>query len=89
MKQKYVKPTLIVERFTLTQSIATSCGAPGGTGFGPNHANAINCTWSAYDVEFFITSNNCYEGPESNEDIFELDGYCYNNPTDQFAMFSS
>jgi len=91
MKERYVKPIVMVERFSLAQSIAVSCGAPVGNDFGPNSTSATTCTWTADSVDLFIAgiTNGCWLGPESEDEDYVVDGYCYNNPDDMFAMFSS
>ena len=89
MKLEYVKPRILVERFTLTQSIAASCGATGGTTLGkPTSQSAATCGWDLNGVLFFTSStvNIC---TEIVSDGFEREGYCYNNPTGSPAFFSS
>ena len=89
MKLEYVKPRILVERFTLTQSIAASCGATGGTTLGkPTSQSAATCGWELNGSLLFTSStvNNC---TEIVPDGFELEGYCYNNPANMPAFFSS
>ena len=90
MKMEYVKPRILVERFTLTQSIAASCGAPGGgTSLGkPTSQSAATCGWDLDGVLFFAATTlvNCTEDVEEG---FILEGYCYNNPANMPAFFSS
>ena len=89
MKLEYVKPRILVERFTLTQSIAASCGSTGGTTLGkPTSQSAATCGWDLNGVLFFTSStvNIC---TKIVSDGFDLEGYCYNNPANMPAFFSS
>lgn len=90
MKMEYVKPRILVERFTLTQSIAASCGVPaGGTSLGkPNSQSASTCGWDVGGMMIFTvnTTKNC---TEDVSDGYEYEGMCYNNPANMPAFFSS
>lgn len=89
MKLEYIKPRILVERFTLTQSIAASCGATGGTTLGkPTSQSAATCGWDLNGVLFF-TSTSLVDCTEDVTEGFELEGYCYNNPANMPAFFSS
>lgn len=89
MKLEYVKPRILVERFTLTQSIAASCGVVNGTTFGkPTSQSAATCGWDLNGVLFF-TSTSLVDCTEDVTEGFELEGYCYNNPANMPAFFSS
>ena len=89
MKLEYVKPRIFVERFTLTQSIAASCGVASGTTFGhPTSNSATTCAWDLNGVLFF-TANTMHGCMEIVAEGSEMDGYCYNNPANMPAFFSS
>lgn len=90
MKMEYVKPRIIVERFTLTQSIAASCGAPaGGSSLGrPTSQSASTCGWDRNGILYF-TATTTIDCTEDVTDGFEMEGYCYNNPEGGVAFFSS
>ncbi len=88
MKQKYVKPAMILERFTLTQSVAYTC-APGNRAWGrPSFANKNSCGWClpGTDMILWVSEPACNDlyGPE---DKFE--GICYNNPDGGMPIFGS
>lgn len=89
MKQTYVKPRMIVERFALTQSIASGCGvAPGGGTLGvPAHYNKNTCAWDVGGILLFIDANICTDMQVGEND--QVMGYCYNNPEGGTAIFSS
>ncbi len=89
MKLEYVKPRILVERFTLTQSIAASCGVVNGTTFGkPTSQSATTCGWDLNGSLLFTSStvNICTEIVAEGS---EVAGYCYNNPANMPAFFSS
>lgn len=80
MKQKYVKPSIIVERFALTQSIASGCGVVGGSTLGsPMQQNKHDCAWDLGNQLIFLQGMNvCMDVQvEENDEVF---GICYNNP---------
>ncbi len=91
MKMEYVKPRMIVERFTLTQSIAASCGAPaGGSSLGkPTSQSAATCGWDLNGEIIFTESTVGINCTMDVSDGYEADGYCYNNPSTMPAFFSS
>lgn len=89
MKQVYVKPRIIVERFALTQSIASGCGVVGGSTLGnPSHDNKQVCGWEVMEgyVLFVNAVSVCTEIVDPNEPTVE--GICYNNP-DGAMIFAS
>lgn len=88
MKMKYVKPTMIVERFTLTQNIAYTC-APHNADWGwATYADKSSCGWQLPDG-FNIA---WVEAPMCN-DLYGEDegilGVCYNNPEGGMTIFGS
>lgn len=91
MKEKYIKPRIIVERFTLTQSIAANCAvnASNSTIGTPKSADAHSCVWEVGGFAFFLENStvNCLNDVGATDDV--LNGYCYNNPTPATALFSS
>ena len=92
MKQKYMKPAIVMERFELSQSIADNCGAtPGGGTLGrPAHWSKNSCGWfiDAETILWFDTGEfgSCNEHLKEGEDF---DGLCYNNPAGGQAIFNS
>lgn len=89
MKQTYTKPTLRVERFTIAQSIATSCGWVNGTTYGkPNHADKVNCGWDDGfgSVYWLNETENCTTKVGID---FEHTEVCYNNPNGNVTIFAS
>lgn len=93
MKQSYVKPRIIIERFALTQSIAAGCGAitGGNTLGGPTSGSVNTCVWDMINYALFVTTNNNCDpvyAVEPDENVL-VNGYCYNNPEGGTAVFSS
>ena len=83
MKSKYVKPTLAVEMFSLTQSIARDCGdsiPPSQLTSGDPH----NCYWDLGGGNtVFITPSPC------SIDGDKMGYVCYNNPSEGNYIFRS
>lgn len=90
MKKVYTKPVLMMEDFTLSQSIAHNCG----DNLDWNHASLKykgSCGWdvdqdkgTTYDVYFMDGQNVC-----SIPTLGEVEGACYNNPNGGFNIFNS
>ena len=90
MKQKYAKPSLVIERFALTQSIAEYCGpSPSGSSLGNNyHSDSHTCYWDFGGYVAFAEGNDaCADVQVKTGDIIE--GFCYNNPGGLTAIFAS
>ena len=93
MKAKYTKPVLHMETFSLSQSVATNCGAAhSSTLGGPTWGDATNCVWKLSEYEtYFLMGSSCtieFTSEEANTPgIFE--NMCYNNPTPGQSIFSS
>ena len=82
MKKTYLKPSLYVESFSLTQSIAKGCTAE-VHGLGePSINNSDTCGWDFEGMTFFAYGVNpdCVHG--------ELELVCYNAPNGNI-MFAS
>lgn len=86
MKNQYVKPVLVIENFTLSQSIAYNCGE----NLNWNQATSkdvYSCGWNTGfpggDVVFMVPNNGCNVKDE------DFDGVCYNNPDGGINVFSS
>ena len=85
MKNQYVKPVLVIENFTLSQSIAYNCGE----NLDWNQAttkDAYSCGWNTGfpgDVVFMESTNGCNVRDE------DFEGVCYNNPEGGINVFSS
>lgn len=90
MKERYVKPDLRVEYFTLSQSIADSCGAGNlGNEFGkPAHQEKGACGWDLGFGGMVIWAERpaCTELLDPNG---SFNGICYNNPEGGFSIFGS
>lgn len=88
MKQTYVRPTISVERFSLTQNIAFGC-APHNDDWGHcNHWSKDTCGWMLPDGQTIAwlaapACNDLY-GIED-----EINGVCYNNPGGGMTIFGS
>lgn len=88
MKQTYVKPRIIVERFGLTQSIAAGCGVNASNTLGkPTHYTKETCGWEMADglILFVDSVTACTYDVEPDALV---EGVCYNNP-DGAMIFSS
>ena len=85
MKNQYVKPVLVIENFTLSQSIAYNCGK--NLNWNQATTKDVNsCGWETGfpgDVVFMAPSNVCNVKDE------DFDGVCYNNPDGGINVFSS
>lgn len=83
MKRVYEKPALYIERFMLTQSIASGC-SPSNPDFGmPTQNSKEVCGWEVYGMEFFTDPNICDFPTEY------LEGVCYNAPADGMTAFAT
>lgn len=83
MKEKYVKPTLCVEMFCLTQSIARDCGdsIPQSQ---LTLGDAQTCYWDlGGGHKVFITPHPCSIDGEN------MGFVCYNNPSEGNYIFRS
>ena len=93
MKEKYVKPALYVESFTLSQSIAMLCGKEG---------EISRYRWNMHGLPLSESDSTCawdagggwllfHEGSTCNwnMDEFTWEGICYNSPNDSTPLFSS
>ena len=82
MKKVYEKPALYIERFMLTQSIASGC-TPSNPDYGiPNQNSKEVCGWDIYGFEVFKDGNIC----DFPTDYFE--GICYNAPYGGMTAFA-
>lgn len=88
MKKTYQKPEISVERFTLSQTIAQSCGyVSGGSSGHPTHADKTACGWDDdYGDVFWLNSDPC---TTVVDDSFTNGEVCYNNPSGGISIFAS
>lgn len=89
MKELYVKPQLHVEHFTLSQSIAKSCGWTDEGYYGtPTHADIYDgCGWKEADgTIIWIEKPFCSDA--YNPEVPVSEG-CYNAPEGGKAIFAS
>lgn len=90
MKETYIKPTIFIERFSLTQNIASGCaGSTLGTAI--NSTDINQCAWDMGGVILF-TSDLCAENggiqlDPTKGDTFE--GVCFNAPNSSLAPFAT
>lgn len=82
MKKPYIKPSLYVESFSLTQSIATGCTAQKNGMGDPSFSYASTCGWDFYGQTYFSNGvvSDCKAG--------EIEIVCYNAPNGNI-MFAS
>lgn len=88
MKKKYVKPMITMDLFSLTQSIAATCGVEHDAEMGyPLQDTKQTCGWYMDDVItlFLIDSAFCTLPLEDGDDST----YCYNNPSGGTEIFGS
>lgn len=82
MKKAYNKPLLIVERFALSQTIATGCGE--NVVGEPLHTRTYNCAWDMGGVIILQTTEIC---GENASDVWDF--VCYNAPEPSMSIFHS
>lgn len=82
MKKTYVKPSLYVESFGLTQSIAAGCTAQNSDLGTPSHAMPQFCGWDFMGQTYFSAGVNedCKAG--------EIEIVCYNAPNGNIMFHS-
>lgn len=88
MKKAYQKPQISVEKFTLSQTIAQSCGYVSGeiSGF-PAHADKNTCGWNdGYGKVFWLDDSVCRNVVDED---FSNGEFCYNNPNGGVSIFAS
>lgn len=89
MKEMYVKPTMILERFTLSQNIADFCSAHNSDWGHANYADKNSCGWALPDgsnIAWLRDTVACNDPYEESDDI---NGICYNNPVNGITIFGS
>ena len=90
MKEKYVKPVIMIERFSLTQSIAVACGSSVVNPLAKhNHSDAFSCAWIMPEGSVFTNADHGCVDIEPDPDNVDFWNYCYNNPTADMLMFGS
>lgn len=95
MKMEYVKPSILVERFTLSQNIAAACNAAADDSrpYGdPNTWNKNTCTWSYQGDILFTNTTTDPLGGSCNVVVgegAEVGIICYNNPNPNLQLFGS
>lgn len=94
MKMKYTKPSIAVELFSLTQSIAVGCTAFDKNMGEPTHRTKYDCGWSDPAGEvLWDTEVKCHVESDMDETLQPTDvpvaGLCYNNPDGSFVIFNS
>ena len=83
MKKTYKKPMMIVEWFTLSQTIAAGCGE-NLEGMGePLHARKAECAWDFNGFHMFQKADIC----ENASEYWEI--VCYNAPEGGLNVFHS
>ena len=83
MKKAYQKPMLIVERFTLSQTIAHNCGKNLDFSMA-THATIETCGWDIGGFEIFMDGTIC------DNVLGDFDGIaCYNAPANGYNVFNS
>ena len=89
MKQTYVKPVLVMENFTLNQSIAHNCGDNLDFSQG-TLKDKSTCGWIIGDVDYNGTVDTVFMSRPSCSILTEnYEGVCYNNPEGGYNVFNS
>lgn len=85
MKKAYNKPLLIVERFALSQTIASGCADMREYGY-PTLARKWECGWdfNGAVVIFLEGVTGCVE--QIKDGVY---GFCYNGPVGGMSIFHS
>lgn len=90
MKAPYSKPHFYLERFTLSQSIASSCDTNSNVAqCGPNQSDKNSCGYVINGVSYWLENMGetiCFMGMSEND---EIGGFCYDNPSNGFTIFAS
>lgn len=91
MKAKYEKPRIAIESFTLSQSIAQSCGYNKDSYFGhPTHGDVFTCAWVEADGEKYWTQAATCGADNIVDSSFEgIAEGCYNAPSGSKQLFAS
>lgn len=88
MKETYVKPTIFIERFSLTQNIASGCGPIDSSLGEPGPTDKVTCGWvvGGFVQIFTDTISNCTQKADGYSDV---NGLCYNAPNSSVVIFSA
>lgn len=89
MKQTYMKPRMVVERFTLAQSIAKDCYD--SIDKGQVNQSELPCVWDIGGLTILMESNHCGVALDGFDNYVADDGtlVCYNNPGEGQYIFRS
>lgn len=88
MKQKYVKPAMMLEQFSLSQNIAKTCGDGNwkdNTIGKPTHGDFDVCKWHMGNITLWSQSLSC----DIEYDGSDYGAACLHNPSGDNAMFAS
>lgn len=87
MKEAYVKPAFYIERFSLTQNIASGCGAMSNGSLGtPAVADKNTCGWSMRNLTLFVSVPTCTVEADPDGEVY---GICFNSPNSSNAIFGA
>ena len=86
MKKAYNKPLLIVERFALSQTIASGCGDMRRYGY-PTLARKWECGWDFNDAVVIFLKG--VTGCDLQLEYDDWEGICYNAPAGGMNVFHS
>ena len=100
MKEEYVKPLIVFESFSLTQTIARNCGDTHDSTLGQsNHLEPNSCQWIVGDpndpdtASIYFFEGACRDAEEGGiggpDDDWDFGALCYNNPDGGQEVFSS
>lgn len=87
MKERYTKPSFSIELFTMTESIASSCGgSTGDPDIGPTHSDIYSCGYREWEEIYWLNTDNC---TSVVDEYFETEVGCYNAPNGGTQIFAS
>ena len=86
MIQNYVKPTIMIERFSLCQNIAAGC-TTGNEWGSATFGDKTSCGWETPGGDIIWLEGTACNDPYGPDD--EFNGVCFNNPGGGLTIFGS
>ena len=91
MKRQYTRPTLRIERFSLSQTVASSCGDFTGSTLGkPSSGDKVSCGWDVGGYIVWVAdSQSAHDCNVHMSEDARFEAVCYNNPNGGLTIFGS
>lgn len=89
MKETYVKPALFIERFSLTQNIASGCGPIDSSLGQPGPTDKTTCGWWEVGGVVKIFTNDISGCAQKAEGYDDVNGVCFNAPTSSNVIYNA